>query len=138
MRNYQVGLEYYFRELGCKVPAGSVISLRQGDAQRYMTSHPGLLREMPMTTQARPQAVRSAPVKVPVEAEPSAETEVVPDEQPVKVTEVPKDVEAPAAEEVKADEPAPAEAKPEEALAAEAPVEEKAESKPKSKARAKK
>lgn len=134
MRSYQVCVDqYYFREIGQKMPLGSVIELRPGDAERYMSGHPGLLKPLPVTTQARPQAVRSEPVKVPVEPENPSEPEA-PAEQLVEVKEVPK--EGVPAEEVKPEEPkadAPAEAAP-----AETPEAGKAEEKPRGKARAKK
>jgi hypothetical protein len=129
MRSYQTGLEYYFRELGQKVPAGSVITLRQGDAERYLSSHPGLLRPMPMTTQARPQAVRSEP-EAPAPVETPAE-EVKADVVPEAPAEEKK--EEPAAEPKAEEAPAPVEAP-----SAEAPQPDQGEARPKAKARAKK
>jgi len=139
MRSYQTGLEYYFREIGQKLPAGSVIELRQGDAERYMGSHPGLLKPLPMTTQGRPQAVRSAapaevtpPVVTEQEAEleaPAVPAEVAP--EPVADVVVPP---APAA----APEPVAPAVVGAPAAAEVTPDDEKAESKPKGKARAKK
>lgn len=54
MQSYKVSTEYYFKEIGQKVKAGSEIELREGDAQRYMESYPGLPSIARLTIEGQP------------------------------------------------------------------------------------
>src|SRR5438105_796652 len=81
MQSYKVSVEHYFKEVGQKVKAGSVIELREGDALRYMESHPGLLTPALMNTMGVPGLIRKVedgqenPVEAMSEPTPPAEVE---------------------------------------------------------------
>lgn len=65
MHDYITSETYYFKETGQKVQAGQTVTLSRGAAERYMQSHPGLLRPAMVTTQREIKVIRSTVSEAP-------------------------------------------------------------------------